>query len=161
MNENQITRVFCEVDDFVKILKMNLDSRLLGPGTRQRIRKTGLSDSEIMTLVILFHQSGYRTFKHFYCNLVRPRWRHLFPGMLSYTRFINLMPRVLLPLCAFLPQRFGRDTGIAFIDSTKLAVCNTKRIRSNRVFDGLAKIGKSSMGWFYAFKLHLVINDMG
>jgi hypothetical protein len=87
MNEEHIIRIFCEVDDFISAMQKNLNPRLLGPRERQRVRETNLSDSEMATIVILFHQSGYRTFKHFYCNLVRPYWRQLFPGMLSYTRF--------------------------------------------------------------------------
>jgi hypothetical protein len=56
---------------------------------------------------------------------------------------------------------FGECTGITFIDSTKMAVCKNKRIKRNKVFKDIATVGKSTMGWFYGFKLHLVINDKG
>jgi len=157
-----ITELFCQVDDFVDALKRELGTRLLPElKKRQRDRASGLCESEMMTILILFHQSGYRTFKHFYIQHVQRRWRHLFPGMLSYTRFVSLMPRVALPMCGFLQTRYGRNTGIAFVDSTKIKVCHNKRIRRNRVFKGIATTGKSTMGWFHGFKLHIVINELG
>ena len=161
MTDTEITKVFCDVDDFVQILEREMGPRLLKSPGCQRNRGTRLSLSEAMTILILFHRSGYRTFKDFYTKHVRRFWKHLFPGILSYTRFLHLIPRTLLPLCAFLHSRFGKQTGIAFIDSTKLAVCHPKRIRRNKVFDGIAKIGKTTMGWFYGLKCHLVINDRG
>jgi hypothetical protein len=115
----------------------------------------------MMTILIAFHLSGYRTFKHFYIGHVQRYWQAVFPELLSYTRFLNLMPRVLLPLCVYLKQRYGTQTGIAFIDSTALSVCHPKRITRNRVFHGIAKRGRTTYGWFFGFKLHLVINDQG
>jgi Transposase DDE domain len=68
---------------------------------------------------------------------------------------VELMPSALVPLCAFVPTRYGRVTGIAFIDSTRLGVCHPKRAHSHRVFEASARWGKTSVGWFYGFKLHL------
>lgn len=113
--------------------------------------------SEIMTILIAFHSSGYRTFNHFYLMLLSAH-RSEFPHLVSYQRFVELMPRVLAPLCSYLVTRFGDVTGIAFIDSTAIAVCGNKR---NRVFPEVAEIGRTSMGWFFGFKLHLVINERG
>ncbi len=68
---------------------------------------------------------------------------------------------MLVPLCAYLHTVQGTCTGISFIDSTKLSVCQNPRIAQHRVFAGKAARGKTSTGWFFGFKLHLVINDQG
>lgn len=71
------------------------------------------------------------------------------------------MPSVLVPLCPSLQQRKGRVTGIAFIDATSRVVCHNRRIHSHTVFKKRARRGKTSVGWFYGFNLHLGINDRG
>ena len=55
----------------------------------------------------------------------------------------------------------GERTGITFIDSTRIPVCENKRQSRNRVFKGYAQKGKSTMGWYYGFKLHLLCNERG
>lgn len=114
-----------------------------------------------MTLLIHFHQSGYRNFKTYYLEHVHKHLRAEFPGLVSYSRFVTLMPRVILLLWAYLVSRMGRCTGISFIDSTALKVCHNRRITRNKVFAGLATRGQSSMGWFFGFKLHLIVNEHG
>src|SRR5436305_5996346 len=84
-----------------------------------------------------------------------------FPGLPSYPRFVELIPQTLLPLCAYWQTRKGQPTGIQFIDSLPIRVCHNRRISSHQVFAGLAQRGKGSMGWFYGFKLHLVIHEQG
>ena len=79
-----------------------------------------------------------------------------FPDLVSYERFVALMPSVLAPLCAYLFSCYGRCTGISFIDSTPITVCHNRRIHSHDVFEGIAQRGKSSVGWFFGFKLHIV-----
>ena len=70
--------------------------------------------------------------------------------------------RATLPLFAYLQSRcLAQATGISFIDSTALKVCHAKRMTRHRVFEGLAEIGKTTMGWFKGFKLHLLINERG
>ena len=64
-------------------------------------------------------------------------------------------------MTAFLQSRMGTVTGISFIDSTSIAVCKPKRISSNKVFKNIAKLGKTTIGWFYGFKCHIVVNDCG
>ena len=152
--------LFCDVDDFCRLMEPRLWERMSTTGQRRRRRARRLTSSEVMTIIIAFHRSDFRTFKHFYLMLME-RHRAEFPDLVSYQRFVELMPSVLALLCAYLQSRFGSCTGIGFVDSTALAVCGNKRIQRNRVFRGLAKIGKTTMGWFFGFKLHLAINECG
>ena len=114
-----------------------------------------------MTIVIAFHGSGFKTFKEFYTLQVLPHWKKAFPKLVSYNRFVELIPWCLMLLCCFLQTRRGEVTGISFIDSTPIEVCHPCRSRSHKVFKELAGWGKNSMGWHYGFKLHLIINDKG
>jgi len=120
-----------------------------------------LSQSEVMTIIIEFQRSGYRTFKHYYQKHVCMYLRWAFPQVVSYNRFVELMSEALVPLCAYLRTRKGACSGISFIDSMPIAVCHNRRIHSHQVFDETAKRGKNSVGWFYGFKLHLIVNDCG
>ena len=134
---------------------------MLANGAIHRVRAGKLSHSEIMTIMIHFHQSRYRDFKSYYTRHVQEHLRSEFPELVSYERFVALMPGVLVPLCAYLVSCYGRCTGISFIDSTPIAVCHNRRIPSHRVFEGIAARGHTSVGWFFGFKLHVVVNDMG
>ena len=158
---SQLVAIFCDIDDFCKAFEPLYTQRLLQNGQRQRTRQTQLSLSEIMTIIVCFHQSHYRDFKPYYTEHVRVHLRPDFPNLVSYNRFVELMPRAVFPLCNSLHTRKGRCTGITFIDSTPLAVCHNKRSNRHRVFDGYASRGKSSMGWYFGFKLHLMVNDQG
>lgn len=86
--------------------------------------------------------------------------KRYFPGLPSYERFVFLQSRVFVPLTLFLSSRCGRKTGIYYVDSTALPVCKNLRISRHKVFDGLAARGKTSTGWFFGFKLHLVFNHL-
>lgn len=155
-----LIQLYCTVDDFWKSFKQEWDKHLIDSGKSKRGPEPELTIPEMMTIVILFHQSDYRTFKHFYfyvCNYLR----NDFPKLISYSRFVYLMKNIFVPLFAYLLHIRGTVTGIAFIDSTSIAVCHNKRITRNKVFDGLAKRGKTTSGWFYGFKLHLIINEKG
>jgi Transposase DDE domain len=114
-----------------------------------------------MTILIAFHQSAYRNFKAFYPEKVKNHWQSAFPALVSYHRFVEWMPTALVPLCAYLRHCFGRCTGISFMDSTSLKVCHNRRIQQHKVFEGYAQRGKTSVDWFFGFKLHLVVNDQG
>ena len=114
-----------------------------------------------MTILIHFHQSGYRDFKFYYLYHVQAHLRAEFPRLVSYARFITLLPRVLVLLWTYALTRCGRCTGISFVDSTPLRVCHNRRIGRHKVFAGVAKRGQSSMGWFFGLKLHLVVSERG
>nr|WP_199399431.1 transposase [Candidatus Enterovibrio escacola] len=114
-----------------------------------------------MTIVIAFHQSGCRDFKTYYIHFVCRYLTNKFPELVSYTRMFKLMQYVLVPLCSYLIHRQERSTEIAFIDSSKPQVCYNLRILRYQVFKGTVKQGKGTMGWFYGFKLHLIINNKG
>ncbi|MFV0605210.1 MAG: IS982 family transposase [Niabella sp.] len=120
-----------------------------------------MSPSEIMSLVIFYHLSGFKCFKYFYCQGILGHWKSYFPEAVSYNRFIELKKHVNMALYFFIHwQGLGKQTGSGYIDSTKLAVCDNHRIHSHKVFRNIAARGKTSTGWFYGLKLHLVINDL-
>ena len=156
-----LLELFCDVDDFWQAFRPTWQHQLLASNTIKRVRQTQLCTSEIMTIIIHFHQSGYRDFKRYYTRHVLHHLRPEFPNLVSYQRFVALMPRVALPLLAYLHHCKGPCTGIAFVDATPVKVCHNKRIARHKVFDGFAARGKTTMGWFYGFKLHLIVNDQG
>jgi hypothetical protein len=158
----KIVRIFCQVDDFWKQFQVVWQKSLLEAGIVKRNRSYRLSMSEVMTIVILFHFSRYRCFKDYYEKLVMKGYKKYFPALVSYNRFTELMQTCALPLAIFMTsQRAATTQGIAFVDSTKLEVCENSRIAQHLVFADIARRGKTSTGWFYGFKLHLVINHLG
>ena len=154
-----ILPLFCDVDDFCLLFEPLWQRKLLE--TRQRRRASTLCLSEVMTIIVLFHASHYRDFKSYYTGHVMKNLAWAFPRLVSYQRFVELMPSALVPLCGYLQTRKGRCSGISFVDSTSLRVCHNRRIHSHKVFTGCARRGKTSVDWFFGFKLHLVINDRG
>lgn len=164
MLQDKIIEIFVKADDFCKVFEDDFNKKQLLPceGTILRNRKAGLCNSEIITLLIAFHSGHFRNFKHFYLQYASIHLRSDFPGLVSYNRFIELSHRNAIAFMLFLHHCCrGECTGISFIDSTVLRVCHNKRIRRNRTFKGIAEVGKSTMGWFFGFKLHLIINDKG
>src|SRR5438477_2679146 len=156
-----VTEIFCDIDDFCKDFLKKQSTYLLPNPHQKRERKCQMSLSEIMTIIILFQMSHYRTFKDFYQDCILQDMRTTFPSALSYSRFIECKPGALVALTAYLLSKGGKDTGLYYIDSTTLKVCHNKRIYRNNVFKGITERSKSTMGWFYGFKLHLVINHLG
>jgi len=156
-----LLELFVSVDDFCQNFLPFWERKLIEDGSKKRQRAGQLSMSEIMTIMIYFHQSQYRNFKAYYTEHVCQYLRGEFPKLVSYERFVVLMPSVLGPLSAYLKSLYGRCHGISFLDSTALLVCDTHRIHNHKVFAEIAQRGKGLMGWFYGFKLHLVINDCG
>ena len=161
--DDLIISVFCEIDNFCKefipYMKQQCiqnDDSLLSLELPSRL---GLS--EAMTICAVFHLSGYRTFKWFYEKLILKDYRKFFPNIVSYNRFVELMPYTALPMVFFAHSRGGKCTGTSFVDSTTIDVCDSHRIQQHKVFKNIAQRGKSSTGWFYGFKLHTSINDCG
>ncbi|EKT62560.1 IS982 family transposase [Providencia burhodogranariea] len=134
---------------------------LIESGERQRLRQGRMSSSEIMTIIIAFYLSYQRNFKHFYIGFIGIYHKKDFPNLLSYPRFLEVMPTILVPLSSFFTHVKGQPTGIEFIDSTSLKVCHKLRIPRHKIFKGTAARGKGTMGWFYGFKLHLIVNHLG
>lgn len=163
MLSDKITEIFVSVDDFYKEFEKEITKRQITHSTKNsRNRKRTLSDSEIISILILFHTGQFTNFKSFYCYYVRPHLKDCFPSLLSYNRFVELIPRVAVPMMLFLKTKcLGKCSGISFIDSTHLKVCHNRRIHNHKVFNGVAERGQCSIGWFYGFKLHLIINDKG
>ena len=135
---------------------------MLTGGLKQRQRKRSLSINENLTILIAFNQSHDRNFKTYFTEHACKHWRAEFPNLVSYNRFVESIPSVFVPLVMYLRHRcLGKCPGISFIDSTALAVCSNQRIHAHRVFFEQAQRGKTSSGWFFGFKLHLVVNDRG
>lgn len=155
-----LTEIFCQIDDFCKQFEQAGKHWLSGPD-KKRNRPCSVSLSEIMTIMVLFHMSNYRTLKHFYLQCVLKDLRQYFPKAVSYQRFVQLEQYALLPLTVFFNGLKGKETGIYYVDSTSIEVCHIKREKQHKVFAGMATKGKTSMGWFFGLKLHLVINHVG
>jgi hypothetical protein len=162
MTKKMLTKIFCEIDDFMQEFEDKYKKRLIADKESNIKFNSRLTLSEVMTVLVYYHNYGNRTFKDFYLKTVCKGLKSYFPKLVSYNRFVELMPMALIPLIAFLKlKRLVKSDSITFIDSTKIKVCHNKRIKRNRTFDGIAEIGKSTMGWFYGFKLHIAITETG
>lgn len=163
ITEDKVTELFCMADDFCKFFDAMMKKYTLKSDNKRAYhRDSTMSKSEIMLIMILFHDSGYRCLKHFYVEKVCKHLRHLFPKVVSYNRFVELVKQVAVPLALFIKKvLLGKCTGISFVDSTPLRVCRNQRIHIHKVFKGIAQRGKCSMGWFFGFKLHLICNEKG
>jgi hypothetical protein len=155
-----VRELCCDVDDFLLSFLPQWQATQIAAG-KQRQRTGQLWPSEMMTILLHFHQSHYRTFKAYDTEQVQISLMSEVPHLLSDQRFVALIPSMLVPLLAYFHSRYGACTGISFLASTPLDVCDPKRISQHRVFANEAKRGTSSMGWFSGFKLHLAVNDQG
>lgn len=156
---DKITEIFYLTDEFCKEFEAFLSSKIIGNTPK---KKPKMTVSEVITITVLFHSGSFRNMKHFYLNYVQKHLIQEFPNTVSYNRFTELMQSSVLTMSMFLKTCcLGDCTGISFVDSTPVRVCKNKRIKRNKVFKGIAELGKSSMGFFFGFKLHLIINDKG
>jgi hypothetical protein len=162
--KRDITELYLFVDDFSKAADRYFDCPHLGvKAVRRPTRVSELSIGEILTILLLFHQSPCKNFKYFYKGYLAIFYREEFPKLGSYQRFIELKPRALpyLTLLLHWVCEHSYKTGVSFVDATSLAVCHVRRISAHKVFKGLAALGKTTKGWFLGLKLHLIINEKG
>ena len=158
-SDHQITDIFFIVDELAIEFRQNIVQSLIGNIPK---RKPRMSMSETMTIMILFQLSNIRNFKAFYIQYVKQNLVKDFPKTVSYNRFVELQKQMLLSMSIFAKTCcLGECSGISFIDSTPLRICKNRRIFNHKVFKGIATIGKSTMGYFYSFKLHLIVNEIG
>ncbi|WP_161887865.1 IS982 family transposase [Pontibacter russatus] len=162
----RVVEVFCFIDDFCKEVEDYFTSHPLPKGLLEKHpagRKPSLSESEVLTILVLYHLSGFKCFEYYYRRLVLGELRSFFPRAVSYTQFLSLARQACFHafLLAQCRCSLSARTGHYYIDSKKLPVCDNLRIHSHRVFEGIASRGKGSTGWFFGLKLHLVINQHG
>lgn len=158
INEDKLIEIFVDCDDFCQLFNPIYEKRLLGKPKRRPI----LIESEVLTILIMYHLSGMKCFKYYYNRMVQTCLKNHFPNLVSYNRFIELIPRHMMHLWIFLNSvRMGEQMGISYIDSKKLTVCHNRRIYQHKVFKNLATRGHCSVGWFFGFKLFLAINPVG
>ena len=160
---DKLVQIFVSCDDFHKLFEQFLQTKAIADAeSNAAARNCRLSQSEIMTIVIFYHLSGFKCFKYYYEHCILKTWKSYFPDAVSYNRFIEVKKEVNMALFFCIHYLgMGAHTGSYYIDSTKLAVCDNHRIHNHKVFRGVAARGKTSMGWFYGLKLHLIINEQG
>lgn len=157
----QLTSLFCLIDDFCTDISNHVEQHMLASGQIKRLRQSQIRASEVITLLLWFHLTGSRNFKIFYLSWAKPFLSPYFPNLPSYNRFIELKAKYIMYFVALIESLKTPSAGIAFVDSTKLAVCHNKRIHQHRVFIDSASRGKTSVDWFYGFKMHLICDHVG
>lgn len=163
-NQVEITTIYVTVDEFYKSFQGLLTKKTIGTENGKQIRNKHcrLTDSEVMSILIYFHIKGYRNLKHFYTCHVQKHMNKEFPKTVSYNRFVELSQKAVIPMIIFLKTMVNNKcTGISFIDSTPIRVCNNRRIHQHKVFKNVAQRGHCSIGYFFGFKLHILINEKG
>lgn len=147
--KDKITEIFCIIDEFHKEFEKAREGHILEAdnGVKHRNRKFKLSDSEVMTIMVLFHSGNFRNLKHFYLFYVKPHLETEFPETVSYNRFVELQQKAVVPMALFLKVCcLGKCMGISFIDSTPLRACHIKKEKQHKTFKGMAAKGQCSIG---------------
>ena len=157
---DRLVEIFCEVDDFCKAFQKQYEEHLLGTGRGPQGPEAGLCESEMITILLVLHNSGFKHLKGFYNSPWGSVLRQYFPGMPCYERFVTVQKQAFAALAFFTLNRMGQKRGVYYIDSTALPVCHNRRINRHKTFADLATRGKTTMGWFFGFKLHLVFNEI-
>jgi hypothetical protein len=156
----ELRAIFSEIYDFCKIF---LDKELIKDESKRKSgRKKGLHVSEIMTILVWFHYSKYKCFKYFYEIWVKGWMKNEFRNAPSYNRFVELKNEIMEIMILYAVLKNHAETnGISIIDSFSIEACHIKRSSSHKTLKDIAKKGKTSMGWFFGLKLHVVINAYG
>ena len=141
-----LEELFCLIDDFCKEFIPQWQAELIDRGLAKKTWLCQMSASELMTILVLFHQQQYRNFKTFYIGHVAMYMKQAFPLLLSYSRFVEQMKRIIMPLFFLLMSFPKAKTGIYFVDSATIKVCHIKREKQHKVFKGLAK-KKANPAW--------------
>ena len=121
---NKLVEIFCDVDDFSRVFIPELEKQLIADGSQKRQRSSCMSMSEIMTIIIAFHMSHHHDFKNYYIGFISTFYKKHFPHLLSYTQYLKVMPRAIIPLSSYFSTLKGESTGIEFIESTSIKVCH-------------------------------------
>ncbi len=152
------TEIYCHVDDFLK----ELDNRtgLIANNSNKTGCQSRLNRSEIITIIIGYWQSSYDCFKNYYLKQIWIYHQRDF-RVVSYCQFIKLISSYLPLLVLMLNSIMDKCDGISFVDSSSLEVCKRYRISMHKVFAGIAARSKTTKGWFYGLKLHLLVNPGG
>jgi hypothetical protein len=160
MNDT-LLKVFVFVDDFCKGFELSWEKLLLDfKAEGSRNRKSGLFLSELMTILLCFHLGDFKSFKSYYKFLIKYH-KAEFPNMVSYTRVVELKKSCAIPLLVLFEVISASCDGESYVDSTHLPICHIKREYIHKVFRGVARKSKSTMGWFFGFKLHMIVNRVG
>lgn len=160
-----IEETFYFVDEFCKFFeewfrKSTISNNHKRRKKRRGVRKTWLHLSEIATIVILFHTSGYKCFKEYY-SYIRMHHGNDFKNLVCYDRFVSLMKRAFPVLTLMLRALLGKATEVMFLDSTPYVVSKMSRASRHKVFKDMAAISKNSVGWYFGLKLHFLFNIHG
>lgn len=159
---DKLIEIFIDVDDFILFFDEWITDNPHPDFIKPRFEGI-MSVSEIMTIIIFYQFSGYKCFQYFYTEQVQQELVEYFPHQVSYKRFLRLISKACPLLYVYAKYRClkSQATGVYFADSKKLSSCHNKRIYNHQVFKGVAARGRTSMGWFYGLKVHLVINNLG
>lgn len=158
--------IYAFVDNFIKQVLQSIFHAIERPGKNHPpAKRYNLSVAELVSLAIFRFFTGHRNWKDFYNHIKTYHYRD-FPNFPTYGNFIKAMNK-LSSLATILLQGFmnvfQRITGkekLKFADGSKLKVCEIKREFSHKVCRKYASKSKSTMGWFYGFKLHIICNEL-
>ncbi|PKP42772.1 MAG: hypothetical protein CVT95_12390 [Bacteroidetes bacterium HGW-Bacteroidetes-12] len=116
ISPSKITEIFFIIDEFCKEFEKAKDGHLLesNNGLKRRNRSFKLSDSEVITILVLFYYGQFRNLKHFYLNYVVKHLKSEFPETVSYNRFVELQKKAAVPMGVFLKTCcLGSYTGVS------------------------------------------------